>query len=484
MDVFLTILYLETLLLLGFCTLRLVADREKVLHAEYWLPVSFALGVGVQGCIYLASVLLIGKMIVPVLLGVLVLLAVIPLVAPGRFAALSRFAGFDFLRGPSDPALRAPYWAMVTLIVLFCSVMFFNALSYPMASYDGRAIWNFKGKALFYDRTPFSEVFLDGYRSHYHPDYPILIPVAQFGLYAFLGRVDDDLVRFFFSALMLFFLFFIYDRLREPCGRMTALFFTLIFAGMPFREFWVVLDAGGINSGEADFPLSVFATIAATSYLLWWRTRRTTELILGAVFTGFCLMTKKEGLVIFCVMLGANGIQWLVGAGQERAGRFKGLVIANVLTLLVALPWFLVGSGLKNIYDEDYFASFSWEKFATSYQRIPLIFHVFWNDITEIDKWNFLWVIYLPLLFIGMPWWLGNRGRFFPSMIMLWMLAYVVVYCLSPLNLVFHLNTSLRRLLAHMIPLVLIQIALAFAWSRARVLDVPVPPNEFMEPSR
>lgn len=454
----LTLLYLVHLLFSGFLLLRLVDRRGEMRPAEQWLPLSFGLGVGLQAFVYTASMVVLGVLSPLLLGGMVILLLGLNVVLHRRLDLLEHFGGFDFMKGPAVAAARGVYWGGVALACFCLVILYYNAMDYPMASYDGRAIWNYKAKILFEERTVFTGAFQDPYRVHYHREYPLLVPIAQFSFYAFIGQVDEDQVRFFFTSIMLFFGLLVYGALRERAGRGVALLMALLFMAAPFREYWVVRDGGAINSGEADFPLSFLAASAAICWWRWWSHGRRGDWILAALFTGFALMTKKECLVVFVLLGGVNGLAWLLTGGPQRAKRLGTLAAATVASLLVASPWFLLSPHLPNHYDEDYVAMFRMEVFQHAWKRLSVIGPIFLNDVREWEKWNYFWYSY-PLVLL---WGLGSAARsrrfpFFEALVVLWMAAYTVVYMLSPLNLVFHLNTSLRRLLAHMYPLVILQ---------------------------
>lgn len=463
----LTFLYLITVVLLGFFASRWFMDREEPTSAEIWLPISFGLGLGIQAICHLISMVLFGQVHLAVFWTVFVALGVWFAWDVQRGYPMANYGPFHFL-GERSRAVGLYFMGWMTAL-FFVTVMFYNAMDYPMASYDGRAIWNYKAKILFHERTVFSESFLDQYRIHYHPDYPILVPLSQFSFYNFLGHVDEDQVRFMFSAIMVFFGLYIFGTVSAVSNRWMGLFFMLLFAGAPFRPHWVIRDGGAINSGESDFPLAFLSMIAVLGYYHWWQTGKRHHLLLGAVFCGFALMTKKEGLVVFTMLAGVNGLQWLFGKGGPSRAALKSLAIAAGLSLLVALPWFLVGRHLKNIYDEDYFSNFNLEHMVVSPVRLPVIYAIFMNDVTEVEKWNYSWFLYLPVLLLGIPAWFRRRNFYLDAVVIVWLTGYLVVYFLSPLNLIFHLNTSLRRLLAHLFPIVLLQMAFTIARPQERL---------------
>ncbi len=468
----LSLLYLVVVVGSGFLVTMWIFERDRKYHAEYWLPVSFGLGLGFQCSTYLLSMFLFNYASVALWVVLNLSFCVLNAFLYRRLVPLKSYTGLDIIKPVDNPRLKTLYFLGVGLLLAFFVTLFYNAMDYPMASYDGRAIWNYKAKIIYHEKTVYTEAFLDPHRVHYHPDYPLLVPLSEFGYYSFIGKVDEDNVRFLFSSFMVFFALYIYGMIRRWGSKWVALFVTLVFAGAPFREFWVVKDGGAINSGESDFPLAFFACIAITSFWIWWTSRRRSVLILGALFTGFCLMIKKEGMVIFTMMMSVNIVALLAAREKTRLKRLIPLAGALAGAIVVALPWILVGPSLKNIYDEDYFANMTVETLSYAPSRLPVIWAIFENDVTSIDQWNYTWLVYaaiLPiLLIVGFKtrWAFGlqRRWHYFNAVVFIWLTGYIIVYLLSPLNLIFHLNTSLRRLLAHIYPIVLLELGFVIAF--------------------
>lgn len=471
----LALAYILFLLLTGFLALRIVRwDSKETVCAEWWLPLSFALGIGAQAFATLAALAVAARATLLPNAVAFLLLLIANVALHRRLATLDTFGNFTLLHAPKNPAHARLYWGGWALVAIFFATMFANAQSYPMASYDGRAIWGYKAKILHEEQTTRGEIFHDPARVHYHPDYPLAVPAMAKGLHDFIGRVDEDRLRFLYSAMMVFFGLYLFQAIAATSGNAVALFFTLVYAGGPFREFWVVNDAGGINSGEADFPLSMFAAMAAAAWCAFWRDGfARTQWVLAGLLTGTALCIKKEGIVVFAVLAAANGAMWLFFndwrkhapdgiAHPSRAQALRALLAAAGLSLLVALPWLAIARTLPNHYDEKFSTMFRWDIIVRTPERLPLIWYMILGDAGEISKWNWTWYAWAVVL-LSLAWRRAAIApvRFFILVVLLWLAAITVTYMLSPLSLVFHLNTSLRRLLAQMYPIVLMTVGLS-----------------------
>lgn len=463
----LVVLYLLAVMAVGYAALRLLLRRAAGVAAEIWVPASFGLGLGFQAIVFYISLALFGKV------SVLLLVIASALLIAGSAAWLLRFPpeergdlrGFEFLTPPTNGNARSLYWACAAFILLFLGIIYTNAAQYPFTSYDGRAIWSYKAQVLLHERTVFNEEFQDPYRQHYHREYPILMPLAKFMIYDTIGRVAERQVRFLLSSVFVFSVLFIYGFLRRfGAGPLMAMLLAMLYCATPFRDDWSERDGGALNSGAVDIPLSLFAMIAIGSFMMFWKERQRWQWVLGAAFVAICLMTKKEGIVILAVVSFGNGLQALFGGGiTDRKRAMVDAVGASLLAVAIAVPSLYVGSRMPNFYDEKYGEMLRWEVLSQVHTRIPIVVVTTAQEIVFIKKWNWYWVSFLAMLILAVPGWFTRREFYLDAILLAWIASYFFVYLVSPLNLVFHLNTSTSRLASHFLPIVLVRLGLFLA---------------------
>lgn len=449
---------------LGTFAFALAARRTGPLAAEFWLPLGFGIGLGIQGLAVMTSLALFHA-VVPGTLWLL--LAALPAAAAAALwkdmGDLGRFGGFQFLRDVPAPA-RGLSWGCVLLIVLLLGALYANAGSYPFTSYDGRTIWTFKTRILLEEQTVYTDAFLHPLRVHYHREYPILVPTVQYILSTALGELNERRIRSLFSTFFLFQVLFFYGVLRRLGGSpVLAVLVALLYCATPFRDDWAERDGGALNSGAVDIPLSFFAMVSITSYLLWFRGGGRWLWGVGVFFGAMCLLTKSEGIVILAVTTGANVLQLLLGGGDRTREKVAMTLAAPLATALVALPWLVLSRDMPIVYDEDYAAQLRWEVLSRAPERLPLIVSDFWDEIVNLQKWNAFWLAGLATVVAAVPTWHRRRDFYLDAVIVAWLAAYVFVYMVSPLNLIYHLNTSISRLMSHILPVVLLRVALFWA---------------------
>jgi hypothetical protein len=76
--------------------------------------------------------------------------------------------------------------------------VFFRTLIKPMESYDSIAIYALKSKIFYLEKIIPPDFFRNFASFVPHIEYPLLIPLAEAGLYTFLGSLNDLLVKMIF----------------------------------------------------------------------------------------------------------------------------------------------------------------------------------------------------------------------------------------------------------------------------------------------
>lgn len=456
MSLFYAFLWLTALLLVGWAFLRLLLRDAGKLDAALWLPMSFALGVGVVGLAMTLLQLIVGRWNAALLILAIALLYAITWSVRGRRGSNPEFQGFEAPGGKLPLGWIGAVGAMVTLLL---ALNFTNAVTFPFTSYDGRAIWNYKAMILQEERTVHTESFTDPLRVHYHRDYPLTVPTANLGIMALLGGNNERAIRLFYSTVFVYQGLFIFGALRRlGAGWVLSSLGVLYLAGTAFRNDWNEKDANTLNSGSADFPLALMVSIAAVMNVLWWRERATWQWICTAVFLAMGVLVKAEGILFVAAALGGNAIGLLFAAKGTRAVSARTLAAMSGLMVILVLPWILLKQSLPNHYDESYAAMLDSDYLLRLHERLPVVLDGFRIHLTDWSRWGLQWPVFLIVPLVAAAGWCRRGDSFLDGMLLLWLLALLVVYLLTPLDLRFHLSTSLNRLLSQVVPLCLIRV--------------------------
>jgi hypothetical protein len=367
------------------------------------------------------------------------------------------------------PAGRAVLVVIGSLLVIAALFPNLAALVHctPAIETDARSIWLFHGKALFFDGGIDPRFFADPLLYWSSPDYPLLLPAQTAWSSTFLGRWDE-----FGSRAWLWFLFAAWCRL---------LFVVLVRRGLPW---WLgvalvfVFGCFGISfhtvgfayvSGQADYHCSL-PLLLAMLVLGTPRTAVPAETAAGhAPFVALMLAstaaTKSEGtiyaLLFAAALLGWHGLVALRRGGLRgpfavAAGQRSTWLVTAVFGLL---PWFLwarfkaahgMGSNLK-LFERATTPGLLQELLST---RLPTVLDTMWNDPQlQQTKW---WLVALAVLAAVslLLRAIGARGAGLracePVQAAAWLAVLALIattYVLTPHDYVYHMTTSLTRLL-------------------------------------
>ena len=255
-------------------------------------------------------------------------------------------------RGTPRPAPRRPEtWlpfiallaraACVLAAAWICAGVFAEAMINPPHDWDGRMTWCTQARYVRAAGTVDAGVLRDPRWFVTHPQYPLLLPVAQAAaLEAFGADPDVLLPRDIYAAFLPVLLLVIYDGARRGAGRTAAALAALAAAAAPF----LVHGEGGAESSYSDLPLACFYG-AALVLLLRPRPRPSSGLAAGLLLAA-AVLTKNEGsiLAVLALALGWRG-------GRAGVRRFAAAAVPVVLALALLASW---RAGIPNRQDESY----------------------------------------------------------------------------------------------------------------------------------
>jgi len=334
----------------------------------------------------------------------------------------------------------------------------------PHGKWDAWLIWNMHARFLYRSGETWREVFSGG-MDWSHWDYPLLLPLSIVRSWKYM---DGESVyipaafALFFSLLTLGLLLFALAYLR---GRAQGYLGAMILLGTPL---FIVMGA----SQFADIPLAFF--ILATLVLLSWQARSPDNpqgaLILAGLAAGLSAWTKNEGLLFFPIVTGSLFIAALHAGGWRSALNRTGPFLAGALPVLLVVVYFKTHLSPMN----DLMAGFAPAAVAAKltdfgrYAEIAKAFFItgisFTQGLIDVRQGmrlnpgavNILLLIgYLFLAGVR----IDRRDRVgltrSAAILGLMLIGYFFVYVLTPLDLGYHLATSLNRLFLQLWPSVI-----------------------------
>ena len=378
---------------------------------------------------------------------------------------------------------RAPLRISPTAIAFALAGLALAKLSVaaPFSSYDDRAIWGLKGKALLVERGIDGAIFQDLDVVHYHRDYPLGLPLlmALCGDVGQLGHPEPDgtepaegaaewvvrhgavnayaafAVVWGLGIAMLAFGSLI-CAIQSKLARLAAV--PLAVAPAVLLP-WIAGDSWSLAG--ADLPLCLFVGGAAVAVLQWRRGASMQWLALAAFLAACGLMLKREAWIVVALLAVSA-----VVSGPRRPKLADIGLCAAILVLVAAAP-LAVGARIPHPpFEEDYLASLLASSPRLWLERLPLLPLYAWQALSKAHM-EFFWLV---ILIAAVPtcWRGGGAERMLAVWVVLHTLCVAAVFLVTPDQLAWHVNTALPRLMGHMaIPAGLIGVRSAALWLEA-----------------
>jgi hypothetical protein len=378
---------------------------------------------------------------------------------------------------------RAPLRISPTAIAFALAGLALAKLSVaaPFSSYDDRAIWGLKGKALLVERGIDGAIFQDLDVVHYHRDYPLGLPLlmALCGHVGQLGQPEPDgaepaegaaewvvrhgavhayaafaVVWGLGIALLAF--GSVVCAIQSRLARLAAV--PLAVAPAVILP-WIAGDSWSLAG--ADLPLCLFVGGAAAAVLHWRRGGSLQWLALAAFLAGCGVMLKHEAWIVIALL----AVSALV-SGPPRPKLADVALCATILALVAAAP-LVVGTRIPHApFEEDYLANLLAGSPQLWIERLPLLPLYAWQALSKAHM-EFFWLVIL-IAAVPMCWRGGGADRILAVWVVLHTLCVAVVFLVTPDQLAWHVNTALPRLMGHMaIPAGLIGVRSAVLWLEA-----------------
>ena len=448
------LLFLVFPLLIGVLFVALVLPPAKM--PERFFPVtcflSIGIGFGISYCLtflLLTSVGLSRRSI----LSTELLISIILLLA-GRlfYRTLPRRQPFavDESLAQSKASSRTPRAISICfLIALLFSLMVFAASSWkaPHGGWDAWAIWNLRARSLFRAGIHWADAF-----SEYlgHVDYPLFIPTNVARGWVILGS-DTVLIPIILSALFTFSIVGLtVSSLSFLRSQSQGFLAGLVLCGTPF-----LIVAGA--SQYADVPLAFLflSTLVLFGLKTEFPAYQYRLVFLAGLAAGFSTGVKNEGLLFLGSTLLSLTAMALVpkkrlAHAKDLGFFFLGTLPGLAVTICFKSYWSPI-SGL--FFAADFHTLVSK---ITDPARHLLVLGTFQRELRNFGGWPFSMPIFLffYVLVLGTRRDIRVREEVAPLlMVFAMMLAgYYWVYILTNVDLTWHLQTSLDRLLAQLWP--------------------------------
>ena len=359
-------------------------------------------------------------------------------------------------------ALKDISWPEIVLLLIILSQAFyaflFGALL-PIRGWDALQTWAFKGKVFFYDMGISYDFMKDPSN---HSDYPLLIPLTFSWIYTSMGQVNDELVRMIYPLQYVSMLAIFYYAIRKAAAKRVSLLFTTLLSVTPIimvHTSGFIGRIGGLHSGDfvgyADLALSIFFLGAGAFFYLYLSEGNNAYLIMSVLFLTMGAWTKNEGLV-FLLM---GGILITVSLVIGKRIKYGAILAVWGFIWVVTLPWLIYKMHFH--ISSEYTPNMNAATVQNNLSRLPYIIKMFFYVLfRDTDLYNYTWYGYAISSLINIRESFRNPLFSLHAMLLVQFAAYTFIYLISPLEIKFHIGTSIDRVIIHLTPLAIIVMAM------------------------
>ncbi len=352
----------------------------------------------------------------------------------------------------------APTWEKWFSIVALIPIFYIGLVTLRDAmNWDGLLIWEAKARHAFLAGGSLpAAYFSDATRVRYHPSYPLYLPFTELWAYLWVGDCDQTVVKWvlpiFFAAAMAV----LWSAALRLGGRLwVAALTALVPLFVP-----LMVDHGlGLLQGYADFILGA-VYLAGVSALLAWRVKGVEGgWPIAAACAALLPWVKQEGLFLLASLIALAAL--LQGwRGWKRTLLFALPGIATVVLWRIALH-------SLHVVEETTFQALTLENLRDSLPRLGPILYLMGRQLSLLKNWSLLW-LGVPVSLACLAWQRRGEALWLGVALLVPLLLDVIPYLLSRLDLVFHVTTSLDRLVLQLSLVAVLCLGLALGGSGKR----------------
>jgi len=442
-------------------------EKVMVLDFGIWarLAVSFMLGLGIISMqMFIYSILSIPFSFFNIAILWIALTACSYLVYDRRSSFFAHFKAFDI-----SCLHNLKWYDAILLLIIASQVMyaFTCAFLMPLSGWDALAIWFFKARGFFIEKK-ISPAFLLNAASH--PDYPLLIPLSVAWIYISVGKLNDHMAKIMYPLQYVSLLIIFHYLLKKISSHNNALLFTTLLSLTPRLMF----HSGGFPAmsvelfdydyiGYADITLSIYFVSFCGFLYLFLLNQNYFFFTIAVLFLGMGAWTKNEGLTF--ALIGVC----LIAPCFSNEPRRRLLAISVILAVFV-LPWlaYRLYFGIPG----EYFNNLSFTVIPGNISRLSVIVKAMGKYMFgHITSFSFTWHGYILTSLINWRGFLHRPLFVLQAMLLSQIAIYIFIYMISPHDIVWHLHTSLDRLLLHMLPLAMLITAIN-VWQKIKPYDL------------
>jgi hypothetical protein len=434
------------LIIAAGCGIALLAlQRNRPTSAIELLCLSFLFGAGFVSLALFAF----GFLISGFRLRLMIAACCLALLALGLRARPERF-DWRF----AQPARKRDWGLAILLIGLAALVSGLRAMGW-----DGLLNWEIKARVAFLNggAIPMS-FYSDPTRPWTHPEYPLLLPLAEAWLYGWMGRANQEMAQLLFLIFFAAALGLLYVGVSRFSGRraqwvamaMILLAPQLIFSGQ-----------GGVSSGYADFPLSVFYLAAVILLLEFYEEGGDTLALPFGLLAGLLPWVKMEGVILWSCLMTMGMVKVI----QRRDWRGAAVVVCPGLVMLTGWRVFLFFAKPST---GEVFLPVTPSTARNNLWRAPQIAQAASYELLNWRHWGPLWIAVIAATCFLIARRRSADRLVLPAAVFLPIALYAGTYIFTAWDFLYHMDNSFPRLLIHVSLVAALLVAVVAPMGRAQ----------------
>ncbi len=276
------------------------------------------------------------------------------------------------------PVKKQPWTILEKIITSFIVVIFLfslaNAITRPPLAYDAMTIWSLRAKILLRDgRIDFNPESYTYLNSPHYRSYPWQVSLSEYWLRQLGGNETAvNILPFGYYICLSLLLYY-----GTTCfvSRLRSLFLVLIYSSMPLIFYHSFTT-------YADLTLAYYVTAGAVFLLLWLIKQDRLFLFFSAIFMGWTLFVKNEGIfyiIGWCLAL-------LVGYLLKQVNLSRKIIIYTLGSLVLPITAWLVFRVIYHLELSDSLLVISWH---------PQVFMTIIQTLFIDNSWNIWWFIFV-----------------------------------------------------------------------------------------
>ncbi len=335
----------------------------------------------------------------------------------------------------------------VILFGLIAVYSFFKCLKYPDGTWDALAMWNFRAKFLSCGNDAWNRMYFETF-DYSHRDYPLFLSSTIARFYNYVGRIDTIIPLFFawFFNFNCFVLPYLY--LNKLKNKYYSIFAVVILSFSP-----TIFFHGCVQ--YADMPLAVFFLVSLYEFIILGEKDQNLPW-LGMLFAGLCFWIKNEGIPLF-ISYSIFILYYL----YKRENNYISAIKKFLRIIPILLPIII------SVLFVRYFAKGENDLIFKLSDRLKQIFELERYIIIIPYIWTFIkqhfWIIFIPIyLLAGFIDKKYKEYIYFLFIILMMNIVYIIVYLITPHDLIWHIENSYPRIASVFLPSLIFLSCLLF----------------------